>query len=185
MIIAIIIGCEIGFWVFIALGLTARYLLRRRKLGAVLLAMTPLVDLILLVAAGWDLAHGGIATFAHSLAAIYLGFSIAYGHRMIAWADLHFAHRFAHGPAPVKLTGVAYTQACWADVIRTLFAVGISAGVLTLLIWIAADDSSTGALTGTFRVLGTILVLELIWAVSYTLWPKKDPADAKVPEPKM
>lgn len=182
MIIAIIIGCEIGFWVFIALGLTARYLLRRRRLGLVLLAMTPIVDLILLAATGWDLANGGTASFAHSLAAIYLGFSIAYGHRMIAWADVRFAHRFAGGPAPVKLTGVAYTKACWADVIRTLLATGVAAGVLALLIWIAGDSSRTEALTDTFRILGIILVLELIWAASYTLWPKKDPAVERVPE---
>ncbi|WP_416446041.1 hypothetical protein AB3K78_02960 [Leucobacter sp. HNU] len=100
MIYAIIIGCEIAFWVLIAAGLAARYLLRRPRLGIVLLALTPVVDLILLGAAAFDLRGGGRADFAHSLAAIYLGFSIAYGHRMIKWADVRFAHRFAGGRLP-------------------------------------------------------------------------------------
>ena len=49
-----------------------------------------------------DLRGGADATGAHSLAALYLGFSIGYGHRMITWADTRFAHRFAGGPAPVR-----------------------------------------------------------------------------------
>ncbi|WP_277870680.1 hypothetical protein [Cryobacterium sp. Sr3] len=40
MIIAIIVASEIGFWVLIALGLVARYMLRLKRTGLTLLAMT-------------------------------------------------------------------------------------------------------------------------------------------------
>jgi hypothetical protein len=178
VIIGIIIACEIGFWVLIALGLVARYILRRPRLGGILLLLTPVVDLVLLAAAGLDLHSGGTASFAHGLAAIYLGFSVAYGHRMVRWADVRFAHRFAGGPAPTKLAGWAYTRACWADVLRTALALGIAAGILWLLIQLAADGSDTSALTGIFPVLGIVFAIDLIWAVSYTVAPKKAPATA-------
>ena len=55
MIVHLIIACEIMFWVFIAAGLAARYLLRRKTLGAALLICAPLVDVVLLVATALDL----------------------------------------------------------------------------------------------------------------------------------
>lgn len=173
MILGIIVASEIMFWVLIVLGLSARYVLRRPRLGVVLLALTPVVDLVLLVAVGVDLRAGGTATFAHALAAIYLGFSIAYGHRMIRWMDVRFAHRFVGGPAPDKLYGGAYARACWLDVLRTAAATGLAASILWLLTVIAARGTDTSALVGTYRVLGIILTIELIWAISYTMWPKK------------
>ena len=135
--VALILGCEIAFWVVIVAGLATRYLLRRRRLGLVLLALTPVIDLVLLIAAGADLHRGAAADATHGLAAIYLGFSLAYGHRLIAWADVRFAHRFAGGPAPVKLYGSRYTIACWADVARTGLAAAIGGGVLWLLTAVA------------------------------------------------
>ncbi|KKI21425.1 MULTISPECIES: hypothetical protein [unclassified Leucobacter] len=178
MIYAIIIGCEIAFWVLIAAGLAARYLLRRPRLGAALLLLTPVVDLVLLAAAAIDLRGGGRADFAHTLAAIYLGFSVAYGHRMVKWADVRFAHRFAGGPAPVRLSGSAYALKCWKDVPFTLLAVGIAAGLLWLLTAIAPDPAQVTALGDTYRILGIILGIDVIWAISYTIWPKKAPAEA-------
>lgn len=56
MILAIVIGCEIGFWILLGLGLAARYLWGMRRLGAVLLAAVPLLDLILLIAALWPMS---------------------------------------------------------------------------------------------------------------------------------
>lgn len=182
MVLAIIVSCEIGFWVLILLGLVARYIFRKRHLGAILLILTPVVDLILLAAVAYDLHRGGTAEFAHTLAAIYLGFSIAYGHRMIAWADVRFAHRFSGGPAPIKLTGAAYTRACWADVARTALALGIASAVLWLLISISGDAERSRALVDTFRILGIIMAIELVWALSYTFWPKKPTVNTMAPE---
>ncbi len=100
-------------------------------------------------------------------------FSLVYGHRMLRWADVRFAHRFAGGSAPVTLHGGAYAYACWMDVLRTAAAAGIAAGVLWLLTVIAAEGTDTGTLTGTYRVLGIILAIEVVWAASYTISPKK------------
>ncbi len=179
LILTVIIAAEIGFWVFVALGLLARYVLRRRRTGAVLLAMTPVVDLVLLTAVIINLQGGGTATFFHGLAALYLGISIAYGHKMIKWADMRFAHRFAEGPAPVKLYAWEYAKECWKDVVRTTVAVGIAAGILWLLTTLVDDLSRTEALMGIYPVLGIWFVIDLLWAISYTLWPKKQPAATK------
>lgn len=176
MIIAVIVFCEIAFWVVILGGLVARYLLRRRRTGAILLALAPVVDLILLIATAVDLMRGASASLPHVLAALYIGFSIAYGHRMVAWADVRFAHRFAQGPAPVKLHGAAYTRACWHDVLRTGLAMGIAGGLLWLLTLIAADTADVTVLTDSYRILALILGIEVLWAISYTVWPRKAPA---------
>lgn len=178
MILAIIVACEVGFWVLILAGLVARYPLKMRRLGLVLLALTPVVDLVLLAATAIDLSRGSTATFAHGLAAIYLGISVSYGHKMIGWADIRFAHHFADGPAPTKRYGSAYTAECWRDMVRTIIGVAIAAGVLWLLITISADPQRSSALSGMFGILGIIAAVELVWAASYTLWPKKIPAAA-------
>ena len=107
MLVALIVACEIGFWVVLGSGLVARYLLGRRRLGAILLALAPVVDLVLLTATVIDLSRGATADFAHGLAAAYIGFSVAFGHSMIRWADARFAHRFAGGPRPPRPHGTA------------------------------------------------------------------------------
>src|SRR5918998_1454330 len=116
MLVAIIVGAEIAFWVVLAAGLVARYLLGRRTLGAVLLAAAPAVDLVLLTASVIDLSRGASAGFAHGLAAAYIGFSVAFGHSVIRWADARFAHRFAGGPPPPpRPRGWAKVRRDWAE----------------------------------------------------------------------
>jgi hypothetical protein len=173
MVLALVIACEIGFWVAIVSGLAARYVLAARRLGAALLASAPLVDVVLLAAVALHLAGGATASWHHGLAALYIGFSVTYGHRMIAWADARFAHRFAGGQAPAKLTGWRYTEQCWSDVIRTLGAVAIAAGILALITEWVSHPARTQALTQWYGVLGIILAIEFIWALSYTVWPRK------------
>lgn len=179
LILALIIACEIGFWVFVVLGLVARYVLGWRRVGAGLLLMTPLVDVILLTAVVINLRSGGEASFFHGLAALYLGVSIVYGHRLVMWADVRFAQRFAHGPAPVKTYGTTYTMACWKDVARTAAAVGIAAAILWWLITLIDDPSSTGQLLSVYRILAIWFAIDLIWAISYTFAPKKNPATVR------
>lgn len=175
MIIAIIIGCEVGFWVLIVLGLGARYVLRLKKTGLTLLAMTPVVDIILLVATAMDLISGATATVFHGIAAIYLGFSVAYGHKMITWADLHFAHRFANGPAPIKLYGRGYAVECWKDVARTALAVTVALGTIWLLTLVVDSSDRTSALNELNSIFMLVFSIEVLWALGYTLWPKKPP----------
>src|SRR5690606_34973067 len=100
MVAALIVSCEIGFWLFVVGGLACRYLLGARKLGAALLSSTILVDLALLTFTVVDMRNGAVATFFHGLAAVYIGVSLVFGPGMIRWADERFAHRFAGGPKP-------------------------------------------------------------------------------------
>ncbi|TFV55919.1 hypothetical protein E4P41_16535 [Geodermatophilus sp. DF01-2] len=173
MILALTVACEIGFWVAILGGLAARYLLGARRLGAALLACAPLIDLVLLAAVTLHLTAGATASWHHGLAALYIGFSVTYGHRMTAWADTRFARRFANGPAPAKPTGWQYTRQCWGDVARTLGAAVIAAGIIAAITWWVGDPDRTAALTAWLPVLGVISVIDLLWASSYTIWPRK------------
>lgn len=173
MIAGVIVGCEVAFWLVILAGLLVRYPLHRPRLGLALLACVPLVDLALLAATAVDLRSGATARVEHGVAAIYVGFSLAYGHSMIHWADVRFAHRFAAGPAPQRLHGAAYTRHCWDDVVRTGIAAVIAGGLTAGLVRWVGDPGRTGALSENYTWLGLVLVVELLWALSYTWWPKK------------
>jgi hypothetical protein len=172
VILAVIIACEIGFWVAVLGGLVARYLLGSR-LGTALLVCAPLIDLVLLGAVTAHLATGATASWHHGLAALYIGFSVTYGHRMIAWADTRFSHRFAGGSLPVKPTGAQYTKQCWSDVIRTMAAAIIAAGIIAAITWWVGNSVRTEALTGWYGILAITVAIEFIWAASYSIWPRK------------
>ncbi|CAM5444816.1 hypothetical protein SGLAM104S_02192 [Streptomyces glaucescens] len=58
MIVALIIACEVGFWVLLALGLAVRYLLKWRRTSNVLLLCEPVLELVLFVATAVDLKNG-------------------------------------------------------------------------------------------------------------------------------
>ncbi|MGY3318490.1 hypothetical protein [Arthrobacter sp. TE12232] len=173
MILTIIVVCEVAFRVVILLGLPARYVGRAPRLGLFLLALAPVVDLVLLISTALHLQSGNEATWHHGLAAVYIGFSIAYGHRMIGWADARFAYHFSGGPKPVRLSGWAHIKSCWADVARTALAAVISAGILLLLAWCVADAGRTAALQSWYPILLMLTAIEVFWAVSYTLSPKR------------
>ncbi len=98
----LIVACEVGFWLVLVIGLAVRYLLGRDVASRWLLRSLPLIDILLLVFTAWDLSTGTRAVFAHGLAAVYVGFTITFGSVAIQWADAHFAHRFAGGPAPAQ-----------------------------------------------------------------------------------
>ena len=173
MVLLAIVVCEIAFWVAIVAGLVTRYILRRPKLGAGLLIAAPVIDVVLLALVTADLLGGEAASWHHGLAAVYIGVSVAYGKRMIAWTDVRFAHRFARGPRPVRLDGRAYTVKCWGDVVRTAVAAVIAAVILEGLIVLVGDPDRTKELELFFAILGIVLAVDVLWAVSYTLWPKK------------
>lgn len=182
MILALIVACEIGFWVAILAGLATRYLARRPRLGAAMLIAAPVIDAVLLALVTIDLMRGGTASWHHGLAAIYIGISIAYGHRMIAWADRYFAYRFDGAPRPARLTGEAYTRLCWGDVGRTGLAMGIAAGILFGLTLLVGDPERTAELETNYRWLAIIFGVDLLWAISYTIWPAKDEAERATTE---
>jgi hypothetical protein len=164
LILTIIIACEIGFWVFLGAGLASRYLLNLRRLGAALLVCVPLVDLVLLAATVVDLRSGATANFAHGLAAVYLGFSVAFGHSVIRWADVRFAHRFAGGPPPEPKPkyGKARILHEWREFGKALVAWGISCALLAEVF--AAWISRLTLILGVWFVF---------WPLGYTVFPPK------------
>ncbi len=176
---AVIAAGEIGFWVFIAAGLVARYLLRLRRTGAVLLAATPAIDLAVLVATMVDLAGGGTATGVHGLAAVYLGFSVAFGPRMIRWADAKFAQRFAGGPPPPKPPkyGRAKVRYEWQEWGRCVLGAGIAAAVLLVLIFVVGSPAQTTELWSISGVgwLPRLGMITAIWFATGPLWVTLSP----------
>jgi len=178
MIAYFIIGCEIAFWIFVAAGLSVRYLLGMKRLGLALLMATPIIDLLLLVATVVDLQRGATASMVHGIAAIYIGVSIAYGHQMIAWADRYFLFWFKGGENPRrrKAYGSAHASQERNGWFRHLAAYIIGSAFLLIMIWWIGDATRTAAFSNIVRVWGIIVVIDFIISFSYTLWPKKMPA---------
>ena len=170
MIYALIAGAEIAFWVVLASGLAARYLVQRRRLSAVLLASVPLVDLVLLVATVAHLAGEATAEAAHGLAAAYLGVSVAFGPSLLRWADARFAHRFAGGPPPWKPPrgGAARVRHEWREFGKAALAWTVSVAVLGLAIAIIGDADRTEALLAWIVRLTGVLAIWSIWPLSYS-----------------
>ncbi len=174
MILAIIIACEVGFWVILAAGLIARYPLRRPRLGAALLAATPVVDVILLAASVIDLRGGATASVAHGVAAVYIGVSLAFGHAMVTWADERFAHRFAGGPPPRRppRTGVAHARQARRGWLRHLTAWAIGSALLGAAALLVADGDRTAALIDVGLTWSVVLLVHFVMSFRYSLWPR-------------
>ncbi|WP_424293199.1 hypothetical protein [Gordonia sp. (in: high G+C Gram-positive bacteria)] len=180
-ILLTIATCEVGFWVLIAVGLCLRYLVRAERASTVVLASVPVLDVVLLSAVAFDLHRGSEVAFAHGLAPIYLGVTIAFGHRMIAWADARFAHRFADGPAPVKIpkSGPLRMRYEWADFGRWLIAAAIAAGITLLLGFTVAEQTQRDDLFSIFQTLGVITAIWLLTGPVWYLGTSKEAASTK------
>lgn len=168
MVVGAIVACEVGFWVVLVAGLLTRYVLRRPRAGAALLLCVPLVDLALLVFTVVDLRRGTPPEGAHGLAAVYLGFSVAFGHAMVRWADVRVAHRFAGGPAPAPpppAGSAARLRREWSSFGSACLAVGLSSALLLVVAALSAGD--TAPLTSWIGRLGVLLVL---WLLFGPLW---------------
>ena len=178
MIYALIVTTEVAFWFFLLAGLLSRYLLKRPRLGTALLAATPLVDLVLLTAAVIDIRRGAEADTRHALAAVYLGVSIAFGHRIITWADGQFAHRFAGGPKPPggPKHGPAHARGERSGWYRHLLAWAITAAVLGFIHLVGGNRDETRQLFGVLGGRSIVLGIDFVWSFSYTFFPRRPPA---------
>ncbi|MFD1534355.1 hypothetical protein [Pseudonocardia aurantiaca] len=182
-LVLLIGACEVGFWVLLGAGLAARYLLRARRLSTVLLVLVPVLDVVLVTASLVDVAGGSPPSLTHGLAAVYLGFTVAFGHSMIRWADTAFAHRFAGGPPPRKppqygAAKVAYEwrewgkmALAWGIALAVIFVTAAVAGtgVPPLGEWFADPMWSWGA---------RLMPVVLIWFVGWPLWTTLAPPRA-------
>ena len=168
-IVALILGCEVGLWVLLGLGLVARYPLRMRTLSTLLFAAIPLLDVVLVVAVALDLLGGAEPRPVHGLAAVYLGFSVAFGPSTVRWADVRFAHRFAGGPPPVKPAKGTPERvaALWREWSRVVVAATIASAVLGVLVLFVATPEQSGQLSWW---IGRLWAVVGIWLVAGPLW---------------
>jgi hypothetical protein len=166
---ALIVGCEAAFWIVLFAGLAARYVLQWRRVSLILLVCVPLIDVALLAFTVMDLKTGATATFAHGLAAAYVGFTVAFGSTMVRWADRRFAHRFGRGPQPWKppsagWPAVLYEVKLW---LLCILATCIIYVLLVAIIGFVGQSSRTEALEIWFRIpLGTVF----FWFIFGPLW---------------
>jgi len=181
---AFIIGAEVAFWVFIALGLAVRYLLKMPRTSVFVLLLVPLIDVVLLIVAVIHMRQGATADLTHGLAALYLGFSIVFGHGMIRWADQRVAHRFAGGPPPKKSPkyGAARAKNEWLFAVRTLIAWGLAMGIVYLMVWLVGNAEVTGSLVASVVWAAKIPGICALIALTYTIWPKTPKTSAQEAE---
>lgn len=170
-----IIACEIGFWVVILLGLLSRYMFNQKKLGLFFLALTPVIDLVLLTVTAVDLYNGATATQIHALAAVYLGVSIAFGKSMIRWADERFLYFVKkQGAKPKRKTGWDYARHSLKSSIQHLAAFLIGSALLLVMIYLIGNPEKTTALSGTLKTWALILGIDFAISVSYFIWPRQE-----------
>ncbi|MBE7162685.1 MAG: hypothetical protein INR72_15715 [Williamsia herbipolensis] len=175
-VLVAIVACEVGFWLVLGAGLTIRYGLRRPSASTWVLRCVPVLDVALLVAVAADIAGGAEVGQVHRLAGIYLGVTVAFGHSIIAWADVRAAHRFAGGPPPEPAPrGRAALGREIASFTRWIVAATIALAATGLLAITVADDRQASALWG---IAGPLGVVTVIWAVTGPLWALASPARA-------
>ena len=166
---ALIVGCEVAFWVALFSGLAFRYLLRWSRVSSFVLWCVPLIDVALLAFTVLDLRSGTVATFAHGLATAYVGFAVAFGPITISWADQRFGHKFGGGPPPSKppsrgWASVLYELKLWA---RCLLAIFIIYFLLFAVTTFVDQPSRTQALEIWYWIpLGTAF----FWFIFGPLW---------------
>ncbi|MEV5664591.1 hypothetical protein [Streptomyces flaveolus] len=178
MVVALIIACEVGFWVLLALGLAARYLLKWRRTSVVLLLCEPLLELVLFAVTAVDLRNGAEPGWEHGLAALYIGYTVAYGHCTIRWLDGHAAHRLGGGPPPVKpprhgMPRARHEGRLW---LRTVLGGAVACALLQGAVWYVGDEGDVSSLRAFQWAALRVVGIHGLIAFTYLIWPKKAPA---------
>jgi hypothetical protein len=173
---ALIVACEVAFWLVLLLGLVLRYLVRWQGPSQWVLLSLPLIDVLLLIFTGLDLRAGTTPTIAHGLAAVYVGFTIAFGSIAVRWADAHFAYRFASGPVPPGAPSrgwkaVRLELGLW---LRCVAAWVIALGLISAMIVFVGSESLAQPFEIWYRIaLGGVLLWFLfgpVWALVFSSW---------------
>ncbi|MFE3525857.1 hypothetical protein ACFXOD_30355 [Streptomyces sp. NPDC059161] len=175
MIVTLVIACEVGFWVLLAVGLALRYLAKMPRTSVAVLLCEPLLEVVLLVVSALDLKNGAQPDWKHGLAAVYIGFSAAMGPYLVSRADAWVAYRFAGGPRPAKAPagGGARTAYEWRTAGRFTVAALLAIGLLQAAIWYVGGDGGTDSLRMWQQRMVWVIGINVIIALSYTLFPKK------------
>ncbi|MGW2462585.1 hypothetical protein ACWC2M_26725 [Streptomyces sp. NPDC001761] len=177
MIVALVIACEVAFWVLLAAGLAFRYVLRMPRTGLALLLCEPLLEVVLFAVTAIDLRGGAEPNWRHGLAAVYIGFTVGLGHSTIRWADARVAHRFAGGPPPVRPPryGTARAVHEWRVAARWILASAVALALLQGAVWYVGDSGDTGSLRAWQQRMLWVIGVNVVVAASYTLFPKREP----------
>lgn len=168
-----IISAEVLFWVFVVAGLIARYMFGLKKLGGLLLLFTPIIDILLLIAVFITVKSGMEITTATGLAACYFGITVAFGHRLIKWADVRFSHWFGKGPKPERKYGAAHAKEERIGWLLHLLGWAIGNALLLAIIMYVDDPRRTVSLEGIMQTWAIVLAIDFVVSFSYTLAPKK------------
>lgn len=166
-----IVCCEILFWVCIVAGLIVRYGFRREKLGFRLMALSPVIDIVLLLLTAFDLSRGSTATFAHGIAAIYIGVSLAFGKQMIAWADGMYRRFILR--EQVSRERISKARKERNGFYRHVLAFLIGGALLGAMILWLRDAEQTESLLRTLQLWGLVLVIDGVISMSYTVFPAR------------
>lgn len=166
---ALVLACEIAFWVFLAAAIVARYVLRRRHLSTVLLLCEPVIEVVLLVATVGDLLRGSEPQWTHGLAAVYLGYTVAFGRWTVHHVDAWVAWRWFDGPRPERAPkhGRARLVHEWRLWLRVLLAWAVAVAILGVLMLIASAPDQRAVLLGWMGRASLVLV---IWLVTGPVW---------------
>jgi len=169
MLLWLIVGCEIGFWVILFLGLFVRYILKIVHLSNFILLCVPVIDLTLLGAIALDLHRGSTAEFAHGLAAIYLGFTVVFGHDLITRCDQYISFKIAGGKEPEKApdSGILHIIYEWKMWLRGVVAGCIAALLIFAAIHYVNHPEQTVELAKWYSYIFWLLV---VWGVCWPLW---------------
>lgn len=172
--IAWIITAEIAFWIVIIVGLICRYVFKMPKLSIFFFALTPVIDLLLVLLTAMDLKAGTPASTAHGIAAIYIGVSIAYGKTMIAWADVKFQQWILKASIEKEtLTGMAKGKHEMNMLGRHIVAYIIGTGLLYAMTLFIGSNTDTSPLFQVMKVWGIVLTIDAIISISYVIFPSK------------
>ncbi len=179
LLYALIVACEISFWGVLLLALALRYVFRKEPLSRALLFCLPLIDVLLLVLTAMDLRRGETATFAHGLAAAYVGFTVAFGGLAVKWADARFAHRFAAGAPPEMAPtrgwpAFRYDFNLWG---RCILGCVVTVALIEALIWFIGTPETTEPLRAWHKQAFGCIVLWFffgpVWSLA-TAWRRGD-----------
>ena len=177
MLIAIIVMCEVMFWVLLGAGLLVRYRWRLRRLSTILLVCVPLLDVVLLAASVVDLRSGSEASLRHGLAVAYIAYSVMFGHRTMRWADRKYAHRYVGGPPPIKPPAggwprVRVETVTWLQILAAYVIAWMVTGVM---VWAVDDVAATEPLIMFTVGLARVVIIAAIWPVSWLVSVLRDP----------
>lgn len=162
----------------LGLGLLVRFVFKKNQLSKLILLCVPLLDLALLIATTIDLSSGKPAEFVHGLAAVYLGFTIVYGHSIIQWADRYVAFKFYAGENPRNTSyGWAYAKYEWLQWCKGVLACAIAALLISAAILYIDDPQKTEALQQWYAQLAGILFIWFLgWPLAYSVFQRRKPS---------